>query len=343
MGMRGHTLEDLAAALGGRVAGDTALEVVRPRHPARAESADEIALALDPTLHDLLADSPVRAAVLPEGVDWQAMGLDGAVLVAPGSAARIALSESFATPAWSFGGIHASAVIHTDARLGEGVEVGPLCVVGEGAEIGAGARILASATVGAAAQIGPGCVLHPGVRIGDRVHLGARVTVYPNACVGVDGFSFPLDAAGERHGPRRIRSLGTVEVEDDVEIGAGCAIDRGTVESTWIGKGTKLDNLVHVAHNVSIGRHCLVSGQVGIAGSAVIGDRCVFGGQVGVGDHVVIGEECLIGGKSMVGRRVAPRSILVGWASLEQGEFHRVFRAIRRLARQRTSSSPESS
>lgn len=341
--MRRYTLSELAAALDGQPAGDTEIEVVRPRHPARVESAEEIALALDPALHELLADCPARAAVLPDGADWQGLGLTGAVLVHPGAQSRIALSQAFLQPPWGFGGVHPRAEVHPDAALGDGVEIGPFCVVAAGACIGDGVRLLASATVGAEARIGSGSVIHPGARLGDRVQLGCRVTVHPNACIGVDGFSFPFDSSGSipKGGPRRIQALGTVEVDDDVEIGAGCAIDRGTVESTRIRQGSKLDNLVHVAHNVQIGRHCLVSGQVGIAGSAVIGDRCVFGGQVGVGDHVEIGEECLIGGKSMVGRKVASRSILVGWASLERNEFHRVFRAIRRLARRQSTEQKE--
>ena len=346
--MSGITVRALAEAIGARAEGDGALVVQRPCHPLQATAKTDLALAMNPSLTALLPRIPVRAAVLSDGADWRNLGLDAVILVNHARTALAALTEHFWRCPDIARGVHPSAAVDPSAMLGEKVSIGPFVEIGPLATVGRGTTVLGSATIGAEASVGEKCLIYPGVRIGGRVQVGSNVVLHSNACIGSDGFSFlPSDPdlvakakAGKKlrgvgSAIRRIHSLGTVRIGDHVEIGSNSAVDRATIEETQIGEGTKIDNLVHVAHNVRIGKHCLICGQVGIAGSAVIGDRCILGGQVGVGEHVKIGDNCLIGGKSLVGRKVRPGSILVGWASLERDEFHAVFRAIRRLPRER--------
>jgi UDP-3-O-[3-hydroxymyristoyl] glucosamine N-acyltransferase len=226
-------------------------------------------------------------------------------------------------------GHHPTAVVAEDAIIGEGVELGPYVVVGTGASIGAGCRLLSHVTIGAGAMIGPGGLIHPGVRVGDRVRIGARVIIQPNAVIGSDGFSFVTPERGSVETAketgrveaanltlRRINSLGTVEIGDDVEIGAGATIDRGTVAATTIGSHTKIDNLVQIGHNVRIGSHSMLCGHVGIAGSSVIGDRVVLAGKVGVADHVTIGDDAVIAAGSGVGSTVPAKAVMMGFPAV---------------------------
>jgi UDP-3-O-[3-hydroxymyristoyl] glucosamine N-acyltransferase len=191
-------------------------------------------------------------------------------------------------------------------------------------------------TVGSGAVVGAGCLLHPGVRLGERVVLGDRVIVHHNASIGADGFSYvtpepaSFEAARGHAGDevtarirdlRRINSIGTVVIGDDVEIGAGAAIDRANIGATIIGRGTKIDNLVQVGHNCVIGEDCLFSGQVGISGSARIGDRVVLAGQAGIADHARIGDDAIVGPQSGVSRIVGERQVVMGYPAVKRSTF----------------------
>jgi UDP-3-O-[3-hydroxymyristoyl] glucosamine N-acyltransferase len=186
------------------------------------------------------------------------------------------------------------------------------------------------------------------VKIGARVRLGDRVICQPGAVVGADGFSFvtpevsgvervrrSLGDQGEVTGQSwtRIHSLGAVEIDDDVEIGANSAIDRGTIRSTRIGRGTKLDNLVHVGHNVEIGEDCLLCGQVGIAGSARIGDRVVLGGQCGVNDNIFVGDDVVAGGATKIFTNAPAGRVLLGSPAVKMQSHLEMMKALRRLPR----------
>lgn len=344
--MASITLGQLAAAIGGTVVGNPEMRVSRPCPPQEAVRDGDLAVAVNPVHQRDLPDSRARAAVLGDSTNWDSLGLDGAVIVPRGRIALARITETFSRDHCGEHGIHPTALIDPGAEIGNGVSVGPFSVIGKGAEIGRGTCILGAVSIGADSRIGAGSLVYPGVRIGWSVSIGKRAILHSNCCIGADGFSFVLPdqeriqrakqggcADGGEGQIRKIHSLGGVRVGDDVEIGANTAIDRGTLSDTVIGDGVKIDNLVHIAHNVRVGPHSMLCGQVGIAGSARIGEGCVLGGQVGVGDHVSVGEYSLIGGKSLIARRVKPRSIISGWASLDRSEFHSVFRAIRRLAR----------
>jgi UDP-3-O-[3-hydroxymyristoyl] glucosamine N-acyltransferase len=181
-------------------------------------------------------------------------------------------------------GIHPAAVVHPSAVLGTGVHVGAGAVINEGAEIGEGCVIEAACVIGAGARLGPGCRLYPRVTLYPGVTLGARVILHSGVIVGSDGFGYVFD--GSRY--EKFPQVGTVEIGDDTEIGANTTIDRAALGATKIGRGVKIDNLVQVAHNVTIGDHVVIAAQTGISGSTVIESYAVIGGQVGLGDHVRI-------------------------------------------------------
>jgi UDP-3-O-[3-hydroxymyristoyl] glucosamine N-acyltransferase len=233
-------------------------------------------------------------------------------------------------------GIHPAAVVSPDASLGAGVSIGPGAVVGPRSVVGAGTVILPQATIGADVTLGRDCVIQSGVRIGDRVRLGGRVIVHFNTAIGCDGFSFipvrnPDGTPGAEGMPRRIHSLGTVVIGDDVEIGAGTTIDRATLRETRIGRGTKIDNQVQIAHNVTIGESCLICGMVGIAGSVTIGDRTIVAAGAGIADHVQIGENAVITAGAAVATRVPAGGMVTGVPAIPHDTAVRRFADIGRL------------
>ena len=200
--------------------------------------------------------------------------------------------------------IHASAVVATSARLALTVYIGPHVVIGENTTIEAGSRIEAGAVVGDNVTIGSDCILHPSVTLYDGVTLGNRVVLHAGVCIGADGFGYVRDDMGYHKFPQ----IGTVVIEDDVELGAHTCVDRGALGRTRIGRGTKIDNLVQVGHNVDIGERVVIASQTGISGSVIIEDDCVIGGQVGFGDHIRVLSGAVIGSKAGVlpGKIVRP-------------------------------------
>ncbi|HWA28684.1 MAG TPA: UDP-3-O-(3-hydroxymyristoyl)glucosamine N-acyltransferase [Lacunisphaera sp.] len=190
-------------------------------------------------------------------------------------------------------GIHPSAVVAASAQVDPSAHVGPLCVVEDGVRVGAGAVLHASVFVGRDASIGPGCWVMPGCVIATTCLLGARVRLQPGVVVGADGFGYEFVAG--RH--EKVPQVGTVVIGDDVEIGANSALDRARFSRTVVGEGTKIDNLVQIAHNVVIGRHCILCSQVGISGSTTLEDYVILGGQAGVGGHITIGKGAKGGGQ----------------------------------------------
>ena len=195
-------------------------------------------------------------------------------------------------------GLHASATVHSSARLGAKVCVEERAVIGEGAQIGERTRIAAGCVVGANVWIGDDCDLYPNVTIYPGVRLGARVIVHAGAVLGSDGFGYVRDHKTGRY--EKFPQVGRLEIEDDVEIGANATVDRGALDATVIRRGTKIDNLVHVGHNVQIGEDVVIAAQTGMSGSAVLGNGVIAGGQVGIGDHARINAGAILGGQSGV-------------------------------------------
>ena len=205
-------------------------------------------------------------------------------------------------------GVHPTAVVDPSAVLGDQVAIGPQVIVEAGARIGDRVVLHARVFVGAEVEIGPDSELWQHVVVRERCSLGARVIVHPNTTIGSDGYGYHF--SGGRH--VKIPQIGTIEIGDEVEIGANCAVDRAKFGVTRIGAGTKIDNLVQVAHNVEIGRACLIVAQCGIAGSARIGDGVVLGGQVGVADHVTVGDGAQVGACSGVSKDVPAGKRMLG-------------------------------
>jgi UDP-3-O-[3-hydroxymyristoyl] glucosamine N-acyltransferase len=227
-------------------------------------------------------------------------------------------------------GVATGALVHPSARLESGVTIDPGSVIGPRAEIGAGTVIGAAAVVGPNVHIGRDCAIGPNVSI---IHslIGDRVIVHAGCRIGQDGFGYLMGAAGHIKVPQ----IGRVIIQDDVEIGANTTIDRGAMSDTVIGEGTKIDNLVQIAHNVLIGRHCVLVSQTGISGSVVIEDNVTTGGQVGVADHKTIGAGATLGAKAGVMSNVSPGARLVGFPAKPIKQFFREVAVLERLARRR--------
>jgi UDP-3-O-[3-hydroxymyristoyl] glucosamine N-acyltransferase len=224
-------------------------------------------------------------------------------------------------------GIHATAVVAPSAQVDASAHVGPLCVIGEGAVVAAGAVLEARCFVGARASVGCDCWLKPGVTIGDYCVLGARCRIQSGAVIGSDGFGYePVN--GEI---RRIPQIGNVVLGDDVEVGANSTLDRARFSQTVVGRGTKIDNLVQIAHNVRIGRQCLITAQVGIAGSTTLGDHCVLGGQSGVAGHLTLGDRVKLGAQTGLFEDVPADGFMNGTPAVPFGLERRLVVLSRRL------------
>lgn len=310
--------KDIAQALGAPLDGDGAIEVGRLVHPDRADGPSDLAIAMSGEAAAALPRSKAHAVVIAAARPLPSGSFRAVIAVAEPRTALAKLTAMFDPGPPQAPGVHPTALVAADATIGEGASVGPYAVIGPRSRIGAGTTILPHVTVGADAAIGAQCLLHAGVRIGHGCRLGDRVIVHGNAVIGADGFSFAPDlmsATAFTAGVQvtRVHSLGNVEIGDDVEIGACTTIDRATLESTRIGRGTKIDDHVHIGHNVVIGESCILCGMVGISGSVILGDRVRLGGGVGIGDHLRVGDMAVVAAGSGVGTNVPAGAFVSGY------------------------------
>jgi UDP-3-O-[3-hydroxymyristoyl] glucosamine N-acyltransferase len=313
----GFTLGELARALHATLEGDPAT-VVTGVAPLESAGRDQISFLVDARYAEAAKAS--HAGALLAGPD--ASGLPGPVLrVSAPQRALIDLLVLFHPPVDAVPGIAPSAVVARDASVAPTATVGPLAVIESGAVIGPRVRIGPLAFVGAGAQVGEASVVHARVALCARVTLGKRVVVHPGAVIGADGFGYVFD--GQAHW--KIPQVGSVLVEDDVEIGANTTIDRATLGQTIIRRGTKIDNLVQVGHNVEIGEHSIIVAQVGISGSCRIGRGVVLAGQVGVADHLAIGDGAVVAAQTGVHRDLAPGEKVLGTPARPLMESKRIF------------------
>lgn len=224
-------------------------------------------------------------------------------------------------------GVHPAAIISDTAVVDPSASIGPYAVVEAHAVIGAGVRIYPFCYVGDSCKIGPQSVLYPGVTLYKDVTVGERCILHSGLVLGADGFGFVWD------GSRRVKvpQAGRVELGDEVELGANTTVDRATMGATRIGSGTKLDNQVQIAHNVTIGQHSVFAAMVGIAGSSSVGDRCVFGGQSSLSDHVTIGNDITFGGRTGTSQDITEPGAYFGAPALPAGEGLRVYTSISKL------------
>ncbi len=340
-------VRDIAAALGAVAVGDLDLVIVRASEPAQAGPSD-LALAMDPRYADGLALGKARVALLWEGADWQALGLEAAIFAPRPRYAMAGLTQYLDAGPLIAPGIHPMALVDPTATIGEDARIGPFVSIGPGVVIGPHARVASHVSISESAKIGSDALILQGAKIGARVEIGNRFICQPGAVIGSDGFSFVtpeksgVEEIRETLGKRdhiqsqswtRIHSLGSVSIGDDVEIGANSCIDRGTIRDTIIGSGCKLDNLVHIAHNVQVGRDCLFCGLVGIAGSVRIGDRVVLGGKVGVSDNIFIGDDVIAGGGTLILTNAPAGRVLLGYPAMKMDTHIELQKALRRLPR----------
>jgi UDP-3-O-[3-hydroxymyristoyl] glucosamine N-acyltransferase len=314
-------VRDIAEALGAKLDGDGEIAIDRLVHPARAERPSDLAVAMSPQTAAALAQTKAQAVLVAEAAPPPSRSFSAVIAIAEPRMALARLTALFDPGPPHERGIHPTAIIAPDAKLGPDVCIGAYATIGPRSRIGAGTTILAQVTIGADVTIGGQGLFHSGVRIGHNCRIGERVIVHGNAVIGADGFSFAPDlmsasAFTAAVAVQRIHSLGNVVIGDDVEIGACSTIDRATLESTRIGRGTKIDDHVHIGHNVTIGESCILCGMVGISGSVVMGDRVRLGGGVGVGDHVRIGDQAVVAAGSGVGSDVAPGAFVSGYPAL---------------------------
>jgi UDP-3-O-[3-hydroxymyristoyl] glucosamine N-acyltransferase len=318
-----YSLAELAARIEGRLCGDGEITITGVGHLEDANPG-EITFADGPRVQSMADISRASALIVPPDVEVR----DKPFIVTEDP--RLAFSkvlELFAPDLRPETGVHRSAVIGENVFLGEGVSVGANSYVGDGAIIGDNTVIHPLAYVGPEASIGSDCAVHPQAYVGPRVQMGDRVVIHAGAAVGADGFGYLQTEQGHR----KIPQIGTVILEDDVEVGANSTIDRATVSVTRIGAGTKIDDQVHVAHNVVLGRNCLLCGQVGIAGSTTIGDNVVMGGQAGVNDHVRVGSNVVLAARSSVFGDIDEPGIYSGYPAGPHQKQLRIIAYTRRL------------
>lgn len=318
------TLRQLADLVRGELLGDGDVLIEAARSLREAQAGDITFVEHDRHAH-LLHECQASAAVVSAAVPANGLAL---IRVADPLAAFIAIVRHLhGRPEPPPHGIDPRAYVHPTAQVGPDASIYPFAYVGEGSVIGARCRLYSGAVVGRFCRLGDDVTLYPHAVLYDDTILGDRVMVHANAVLGADGFGYRFQ--GGRH--VKVPQLGRVEVASDAEIGACTTIDRGTFQATRIGEGTKIDNLVQVAHNCKIGKHNLFVSQMGIAGSSSTGDYVVVAGQVGIVDHVHVGDRAMIGGQAGVTKDVPAGQRMLGSPATPERDQKRILMSMEKL------------
>jgi UDP-3-O-[3-hydroxymyristoyl] glucosamine N-acyltransferase len=317
-------LRELAERLECRLEGDGEAEIARVAGIQDAGPGDITFLA-NPKYEKTLPSTRASAVILRDGIG----GAPCAVLRARDPYLAFARAVGIFAPASRPpAGVHPLAALGRDVQVGDGASIGPFVSIGDGATVGERTVIFPNTTIGPGATIGHDCVIHAGVSIRERVRVGHRVILQNGVVLGADGYGFVRRGDGTHE---KIPQVADVVIEDDVELGANTTVDRPAVGETRIKAGTKIDNLVQIAHGVHVGRNVLMAAQVGIAGSTAIGDDAVFGGQVGVGGHLTIGRGAVAVGQSGVTNSVDPGAMVAGYPAIDSREWRRASVLFKRL------------
>lgn len=321
-----HTLDALAERVGGKISGSPLLEITGVADLASAQIGQISFLG---NRRYLAAAKLTQAAALIIGAEMEAESFPCPTLqVDNASSAFSQIASLFAPDPIVFQpGVHPTAILGAGVELGEGVSIQPHAVLEQGVHVGARSVIGAGVYLGAEVRIGQDCHLYPHVTVRERCLLGNRVILHCGVVLGSDGFGY--DFQGGRH--VKIPQTGYVQIDDDVEIGANSTIDRGRFGRTWIQRGTKIDNLVMVAHNVVVGEHNILVSQSGIAGSTVLGRYVTLAGQSGIGGHLRIGDQATITGQSGVVKDVPPKATISGRHAMPIREALKIEALNRRL------------
>ncbi len=338
-------LAQLAERLGGQLEGDGS-KVIRGVGTLTTAESDQVSFLANSRYEKHMTSTQAAAVIVPN--DYRGPVGDILALIRcedPYFAFREAMVAFYGFRQADLEGLDERAAIDPTAKIAAGVRVGPFAAIAAGCEIGAETAIYPGAYIGANCRIGRDCIIYPNVTLYDGTILHDRVTIHAGSSIGHDGFGYATHKGDDgvvRH--EKIPQAGWVEIEDDVEIGACCAIDRATMGPTLIGAGTKFSNLVEIGHGTQMGKHCLLVAQAGISGSVTVGNYCVFAGQCGVVGHIRIGDGARIGAKAGVTNDVEPGQEVLGVPAIPLAKARRSMIAtvhlpqlqkeLRRLARQ---------
>lgn len=318
------TLGELAELVGGRVCGDPSI-CLSGVAPIDQAGPDQITFLANPKYQPLLATSQAAAIIVHPSLEGAS---DRPLLLTPNPYLAFAkILTRLHLPKPEPRGVLPGATVHPDALLGEDVTISAGCVIEAGVKIGRGTLLHPNVVVYADAEIGADCILHANAVVREGCRLGDRVILQPGAVIGSDGFGFAPDGEGYF----KIPQVGRVVIEDDVEIGACTCVDRGTLGDTRIGRGSKIDNLVQLAHNVQVGEHCILVSQVGIAGSSRIGRHCTFGGQVALAGHLKVGDNVTVAGRSGITKDVEGNQTVAGLPVMPHREWLKMTMSMQNL------------
>lgn len=299
------TVAALAAHVGGEFIGDGTLKIARVADLESA-AAGEIAFVEDDKHFENARNSQASCLIVPVAASDSKLA-DTQILIKNPKLAFAQIAALLHPPKKRPPEIHSSAVIAAHAEIGDDVFIGAFVCIGENSSIGDGTQIRAGAKIGDNVRVGADCVLHPNVFLEDNVTIGNKVILHAGVVIGADGFGYVRAASGYVKFPQ----IGTVVIEDEVEIGANSCIDRAALGETRIGRGTKIDNLVQIAHNVEVGINTLIAAQAGVSGSTKIGNAVVIGGQAGLAGHISIANNMKINGQSGVNRSFKTEGLII--------------------------------
>jgi UDP-3-O-[3-hydroxymyristoyl] glucosamine N-acyltransferase len=309
-------LNELADMLGAELTGPADVDI---RGAAGLHEAGEgqITFITDRKHLKDLERSRASAALVP--LDTPAMRLPLLRIENPRFAFAQVLRSFYVKP-YQASGISEKAAIGANVSIGSDPSIHPFVVLADDVKVGERVTLYPGVSIGRGSVVEDDAIIHAQVSIGENVRIGKRVIIHSGAVLGSDGFGFVTD--GGRH--HKIPQIGGVIIEDDVEIGANCTIDRAALDNTIVKKGTKIDNLVQIAHNVTVGEHCLLVAQVGISGSCTIGNWVVLGGQVGIADHVIIGDRVMVSAQSGIIKDIEPAQVVGGTYAMPQRDWLKV-------------------
>ncbi len=315
-------LSEIAALVKGRLIGDPTI-VISGVSDIQSVLPETLIFAFEPQYWDRAINSPAAAVV----VGFEVENSPKPVIVVENPRLAQARILAFFHPGEEIKDEREKAWIHATASIGEGVVLSPFCYVGEGAIIGDNTTLYPGVHIGPHSRVGKNCVFYPNVVLRERTIVGDRVILESGVALGSDGFGY------QQNGDQRIKvpQVGNVSIEDDVEIGANSTVDRATMGTTVIRRGTKIDNLVHIAHNCLVGENCVIVAGTGISGSVEIGDRVTIAGQVGTVGHISIGSDSVVLGKSGVTKDIPPGSYVSGFPARPHREDLKIQALVEKL------------
>lgn len=317
-------LQELAAAVGGQIEGDGEV-VITGVAPIESAKEGDLSFVANRKYIKHINETSASALILSPDIPCDRVPLIRHAN--PYLAYGVAVDLLYPATRVVEPGVHPTAVVSPEATVDPTAGIGPLCHVGPKATIGAGAQLVSSVYVGPEASVGKDCLIYPGVRIMHQCQVGNGVILHSGVVIGSDGFGF----AESPTGMKKIKQIGWVEIGDQVEIGSNTCVDRGAIGPTRIGRGTKIDNLVQIAHNVEIGANSIIVSQVGISGSTKLGQRVILAGQVGVVGHIDIGDDVRVAAQSGISKSVEAGKTMFGYPAREIATTKRIDASLLRL------------